>query len=161
MISIYCDGGVIGPNPSRYGGTWCWCQVENNQIIKHASGIVTPQLMGVEKITNNLTELYAAVAALSSAPKKWNGTLHTDSRVTMLRLLGSPRFSGIPDWLVEDTLSVRKDKMWSVHLVAGHPTRKEMQMGFREKNGFPASKWNIFCDKECSLLAKNYMETIK
>ena len=63
---IFCDGGVIGPNPSPIGGTWAWCWVHDDVMIKHEYGVVEPCDLGLTKITNNHTELLAAVRALES-----------------------------------------------------------------------------------------------
>ena len=97
--SIFTDGGVIGPNPTKLGGTWCWCWVTSGVILKHESGVVTPGDMGTEVVTNNVTELYAALRALESVPNNWHGTLISDSMVTLHRLRHSNRWKGVPDWM--------------------------------------------------------------
>src|SRR3990167_11188278 len=114
---IYCDGGVIGPNPSKLGGTWSWCWVDKGAIVKREFGIVTPEDIwspdGVDHkgsnpaVTNNQTELYAAMKALSSVPRSWDGILWTDSRITLLRVTTSNKFNGIPNWMRNQILSLR------------------------------------------------------
>lgn len=155
---IYCDGGVIGPNPSPVGGTWAWCWVnEDGEKIKSGSGVVVPQNVGLPRITNNLTELLAGYYALQSVGKDWGGTLHTDSRVTQLRLTVSHKFKGIPENFMNAVLSLRQTRNYKVRLVAGHPTRKELEQGFSNRNRLPVSIHNRWCDRECRGLADSVL----
>ena len=101
---IYCDGGVISKNPSPLGGTWCWVLVsyENDpegERVDFDCGLILPSDVGLEKITNNLTELYAAHQALVYMPKGFTGLFYTDSKVTWHRITSSYSFNGIPDRL--------------------------------------------------------------
>ena len=153
--SIFSDGGCSFSNPSKIGGTWCWALVENNQVKKSSSGIITPNDLDLPTITNNVSELYAAYQAISSLPPDWYGTLYTDSSVTLHRFTHGHSFNGIPDWLKEEVLKLRKDKNWNVTLVAGHPTKAELLQGFRSRNGLPVSVWNKWCDEECTRLGKS------
>ena len=43
---LYCDGGVIGKNPSLIGGTWAYLTLVNNQLIYKEKGSVTPKDAG-------------------------------------------------------------------------------------------------------------------
>lgn len=158
-MNIYTDGGCIKANPSKLGGTWAWCMVENNQIIKHSSGIMTPEDMEVETITNNQMELYAAVRAITSSPVDWNGTLYTDSEVSLMRLTISKSFKGIPNWLRLRTLELRRGRQWDVFLLGGHPTRKDLQRG-RNRKGRKVSGFNVICDKTCTALAKEFVRDL-
>lgn len=154
---IYADGGVIGRNPSARGGTWCYVWVTNGEVVKMGSGVITPDELGVEKITNNQTELYAVLRALQSAPQNWAGTICTDSQVTVFRFTTSLKFNGIPHALGLRVRELRKFRAWSIRLVAGHPTEKELTAGVRARNGLPTSIFNVMCDEECNRLAKVFL----
>lgn len=156
---LYCDGGIIGPNPSKIGGTWAWCLIETktNAMISKGKGLLRPEKLGLKIVSNNSSELWAAIQALSFVDKKWDGIIYTDSMVTLRRLTGSHRFEGVPEWLVHTTTELRKNRKWSVMLVAGHPTKAELGRGYRKnKDGSttPVSFWNKWCDKHCTAIAK-------
>lgn len=149
---ICCDGGIIGPrNPSVIGGTWAWAWVdENDCLMKHDYGAVTPGVMGAGKVvTNNQTELLAACTALASVPEGWDGTLCTDSLVTLYRVTDGEKFANIPGWLEARARGFREGRKYKVKLVAGHPTKAELLSGARKRNGLPTSHWNVFCDGLC------------
>jgi ribonuclease HI len=156
--SIYCDGGLIGNNPSSLGGTWTWLWVKSKQVVKMKSGVIEPGDLEQSHITNNDTELMAALRALESCPG-FTGTLYTDSLVTVRRLLSVPR-PHIPGWCRERVFELRtlKDRgvSWGIVLLGGHPTRKELQQGFKNKNKLPVSMYNVLCDKRCTELAREY-----
>ena len=154
--SLYVDGGVCGRNPSKIGGTWAWILVEDAILVKQASGIVTPEDIGVAAVTNNQTELLAAVRALDAAGKEWQGILWTDSQVTKYRLEDSKSFEGVPSWLRLWTLAIRRQpRRYRIKLLGGHPSLQELEQGCR-RDGTPVSKWNVFCDEECQRLAKSF-----
>lgn len=160
--AIYCDGGVCGKNPSKIGGTWAWCWVnEDDCLIGHDSGFVTPGMMKTKSVTNNQTELLAAVTALASVGlfKGWSGTLYTDSLVTLYRVTDGVSFNAVPGWLEERARLIREGRKYRVKLVAGHPTRKELLSGVRLRNGLPVSHWNAFCDKLCREAAEAYLKS--
>ncbi len=120
---LFCDGGCIGRNPSTIGGTWAWCLISpQDELLEQSSGIITPEKAKMPKITNNLTELLAAVEALSSVVSQWDGTIYTDSKVTYHRLHGSSAFTGIPLWLRQKTENLRRGRRWKVQLLGGHPS---------------------------------------
>jgi ribonuclease HI len=163
---VYCDGGVIAVNPSPHGGTWAWLALgEADGRWRQESGLVLPweppfgegKAVMAGPITNNQMELYAAVMALEAVPKGWAGILWTDSQVTLARLLGGCSFAGIHPSLKQRALDLRRGRKWTVKLVAGHPTRKELAAGTRERNGFPVSRWNVWCDEECQRLAREFL----
>lgn len=158
--ALYTDGGVIGPNPSSLGGTWCWCLVNReDEMMTSSMGIVEPADIGLPQVTNNLTELYAALRALKSVPKDWSGTVYTDSKITMHRLLNSISFNGIPEWLSEDVMEIRRFGKYRVVLLGGHPTKAELERG-RRKDGALVSIHNVFCDLACQRLAKQFKENL-
>jgi ribonuclease HI len=156
-IDMYTDGGTIGPNPSREGGAWCWCWVENNRMLSHGAGIVWPCDISLSTCSNNFMELFAVVRSLETAQrrKKIIRTIYTDSLVTLYRITDSDAFKGIPDWLEERTRQLRKNRSWNVVLLGGHPSKKELLAGYR-KDGKPVSRWNCYCDRECNRLAEEY-----
>lgn len=158
-LQLYTDAGVIGRNPSKHGGTWAWCLVANGERIDQNSGTITPTEAGMEVITNNFTELLAAVIGLENLPAgviccHW----FTDSNVTLLRLTTSDKFNGIPGWLANRARAVRR-RVLSAVLLGGHPNKKELVSGVR-KDGFPVSVHNVWCDKTCSLLAKGFKKAL-
>ena len=157
MIELYCDGGVCGPNPSSIGGTWAWVLVGEDQIIDEGSGFISPEDMEVDRVTNNLTELYAALRGVESLPEGFRGRVYTDSIITLYRFTDGNAFNGVPDWLRTRVLSARTSRKWHYDcvLVGGHPTRKELALGCR-KDGKLVSKWNVYCDKKCGELAKKW-----
>ena len=159
---LFCDGGVIGKNPSKIGGTWAWCLVEDGELARFESGIFparTGDPLAEEIVTNNFTELYAACKALRSVQAGWKGKLYTDSRVTQVRLMESVAFNGIPDWLVSEAKFLRWTRKPTVVLVSGHPSKAELIAGCK-KDGKPCSPWNVLCDKRCRKLAEKALRQI-
>jgi hypothetical protein len=160
-FDIYADGGVIGVNPSAEGGTWAYLHLnpEGTEPTLRMSGVCVPELEGMPTISNNYTELYAAVAALEAAPDGWEGRLHTDSHVTRCRLVNvRPGMAGIPDEL-RDRLFAQRARFKltpdRVVLLDGHPTRAQLESGVG-KRGNPVSRWNVACDEACNRAARDY-----
>ena len=147
---IYTDGGVISKNPSPIGGTWAWCWVRKGKCVYYKSGVILAH--EYRTISNNFTELVAAVKAIESVPRDWNGVLYTDSAVTKARMTTGTRFEGVPNELRLNVLKLRRGRKWTVQLVAGHPTKKHLREG--HKNGAPVSKHNVFCDYLCGSRAR-------
>jgi ribonuclease HI len=161
MSDLYCDGGVIQVNPSPYGGTFSWVLIEDNQIVKEGCGIVPPIEVGLLTVSNNLMELYAALAGLVQMGEDWRGTLWTDSQVTFFRLGSSLKLNGIPREIRTQCLQIRRARRWQVNLLKGHPTRPMLRKGYvRNCYGkrVPVSKWNVYCDQKCQQLAKEFFE---
>ncbi len=165
IASLYCDGGVIERNPSPFGGTWAWCMVgEDGSRIGHGSGICVRE-DNAPAITNNLTELIAAVVGMELLPEGWAGRIYTDSIVTLYRIErrepGRPKakMAGIPLWLV-DRLEVARAKLgaYEVHLLGGHPSRAELATGRKAKSGLPCSIHNVLCDKLCAEESARFMK---
>lgn len=155
---IFVDGGCIGRNPSKHGGTWCYCWVDEKgrAMDTHASGLILPSEHRMEAITNNYSELYAALMGLSSVPLNWNGTIYTDSKITMYRITSSNAFSGIPTHLKSKVLERRRGRRYKVAHVKGHPTKADLLKGANAK-GDKVSKFNVFCDLECGILSREFM----
>lgn len=154
---LFTDGGCAGQNPSAVGGSWAWCLVVNGELVQKNSGAVTPKDFDTPLITNNATELLATLHALEHIGKGWRGVLHTDSKITRQRITGSDSFAGIPQAIRDRVLDVRRGRKWTTVLVAGHPTRAELESGFAKRNGLPVSKWNCWCDLECQRLCKELL----
>lgn len=158
LTRLFTDGGVIKSNPSEYGGTWAWCLVQDDDIkVEVGSGIILPEEMGVRAVTNNMSELYAAIMGLEAMVEGWCGTLYTDSKVTMYRLMNSDSFKGIPTKLVGRCLKLRRNRKWKIAHIGGHPNRKALQEGV-DSRGLEVSPHNVWCDKECKRVAQKYME---
>ncbi len=152
VASIFCDGGVKGRNPSAIGGTWAYCLVDAaGHRLRWDSGGITPEVAGLPKVSNNLTELLAAVRGMEAVPLGWDGIIFTDSFVTLCRIRKTrkqAKLKGIPQWLVDElALSKKVLGAYRVELVKGHPTVKDLAAGHR--GGVPVSIHNAFCDRLC------------
>jgi ribonuclease HI len=159
---IFCDGGVVGPNPSVLGITWAWVMpCPNNTKLYEAGGVLEPCDLGMDELSNNHAELIAALRALSFVGKDWTGTLYTDSNVTRHRLEGRGTYEGLTPSLISSLESVRKRRRYKVVLLGGHPTLAELKQGFKNKNNLPVSSWNCYCDQLCTALAGNFKRTLQ
>lgn len=160
-VDAFSDGGVMGRNPSAEGGTWAWCHVLDGREVRHGKGAVTPAEIGLGRVTNNFTELLAAVLCLEALPDGWAGTLFTDSFVTLVRVhprTKKVRFNGIPEGLVERA-KLQKVRLgaYKVVLLGGHPSREELAAGCR-KDGKRVSRWNVLCDERCKSMAARFRQ---
>ena len=149
---LYCDGGVIGVNPSPYGGTAAFVVLcEDKHVTHEGVAIIRPAAIGLPAVSNNVSELVACLLGLRSLPDGWNGTIFTDSYVTRCRLVNEdPKFNGIPQELVREVW-MHRERMrgLSVTLLDGHPTKKQLAAGIG-KRGNPVSEWNVWCDRVCT-----------
>lgn len=157
-VALYSDGGTVGRNPSPIGGTWAWCLVVNDKLVDEYCGLVEPADMGMETISNNLMELYAALRGIEALPEGFNGRVYTDSLITLYRITYSESFNGVPEWLKERVKEARSCRKWFYDcvLLGGHPNKKELEEG-RRKDGKMVSKWNVRVDQACSALAKKWL----
>jgi len=155
ITDLYADGGVIQKNPSPHGGTWAWCGITNDTVLATGSGVITPHDAGLPTITNNLTELLAIVQGLEAMPGDWCGTVYSDSWVSLQRVFLHARLRNVPQWLVDRVTHLRRthqlDQIGYV-LLDGHPTKAALHSGVG-KRGHPVSRWNVWCDQECTRLA--------
>ncbi len=159
--SLFVDGGVIGANPSKLGGTWSWCLVQDGVIREQDSGLISCEDLEIKTISNNYTELFAALKGIASVTTwncRWDGTVYTDSLITLRRITNGLKFNGIPNSMRLEALHLRRFRRWKVVLIAGHPTKAELESGVARRNGNPVSKWNVFCDEECKRLAAEFMQ---
>ena len=162
QIELYTDGGVIGSNPSKAGGTWAFRVIQDGKVTNQYSGIVTPEQMGLPYITNNLTEMRAVVRGLltvSYIHPDFAGTVYSDSMVTLGRIFCGWKWSGIPPVLRNEFNEARAGlKQWEKIrwvLLDGHPTHAHLAAGIG-KHGHAVSLHNVWCDKECGRLAAQY-----
>lgn len=156
---LYCDGGVISKNPSTIGGTYA-CRIvdsDDETVLVEIKGIVIPSSFGVTAITNNHTEMMAIITGLSYLPLEFDGTVFSDSLVTLNRVFSGWAMKNVPPILVDalrqeqSRLKLSKSTKWS-HL-AGHPTREQLTRHFG-KNGSPISIHQVWCDMACGEMAK-------
>jgi len=159
--ALYTDGGVIGRNPSTIGGTWAYrILTADGQVIEQASGAIIPAEADVDVITNNLTELYAALHGLEKLPANFTGAIYSDSQITLGRLFWSWRWTNIPPWMHNKYRALRKrittwEQITPV-LLAGHPTRAELAAGIGHSN-LPVSMHNLWCDQACQQAGRAYL----
>lgn len=149
-LQLFSDGGCVGKNPSPVAGTWAWCLIEDDGLIACDWGLIYPDDLGTPAVSNNQTELLAAVRGLEANPAvdEWL----TDSLMTLRRLTKGGKFSGVPRWLIDRSAKVRErgvENKRKVTLLAGHPTRDELRKGFAGRNDHPVSRWNVLCDRLC------------
>ena len=157
---LYCDGGVIGHNPSDEGGTYAWVLVRDGKIVRQASGIILPSDGYNGVISNNVSELVAAVVAIEAMPIGWTGTLYSDSQVTLGRLFLAWPLRNVPRYLVTRLWAIqRTERLAGVQhvLLQGHPTKADLAAGIGKKRNLPVSKWNAWADRECAHQASEYM----
>lgn len=116
ITALYADGGVVGQNPSKIGGTWAWCHVnEAGERLLTGSGLITPAEAHVPAVTNNLTELLALVAGIESLPWRWAGTIYSDSWVSLQRVFCEAPLRNVPDWLVKRLSAIQSSgRLWSM-----------------------------------------------
>lgn len=156
IIALYADGGVIGPNPSAIGGTWAYCLVDaNGQRIVERSGILLVDPT-VPLVTNNVTELLALVEGFEALPDNWQGTVYSDSWVSLQRCFLAAKLNNVPRWLIERLHNVQRSGKLSKAeycLLDGHPTKAQLAAGVG-KRGQPVSEHNVWCDLACGQQAR-------
>lgn len=160
VVSVYADGGVVGRNPSPKGGTWAYLHLDaGGNMVANRCGVVTPERdgAGLATISNNFTELWAALLGLEALPDGWAGTLYTDSEVTRGRLVNArPSFTNIPECVQERVVRVKaRLGPFTAVLLSGHPTQEQLARG-TGKGGRPVSRWNVLCDQICTRLAAKF-----
>jgi ribonuclease HI len=155
--SAGCDGGTVGRNPSKLGATFAWYWLDcKGERIKEDWGLVEPVDLGTQIASNNVAELMAALRLIESLPRGWEGTIYTDSLITLRRITTSHKFNGVPAWMVAWCKDLRRDHRYKVTLLAGHPTRADLKRGFKAKSGYPVSIHNQWADKKCTELSKEF-----
>jgi ribonuclease HI len=152
VAALYADGGCLGANPSPHGGSWAWVHVSAaGEVVAKWSGFVTPADVGLDRVSNNVTELIGLLHGLEALPEGWAGKAYTDSNVTRLRFdrPWQAKFKGVPQDLIDRVRdAVERVADCEIVLLGGHPTKAELAAGVRA-DGMPVSKWNVVCDAEC------------
>jgi hypothetical protein len=159
--AVYADGGLCGRNPSPHGGSWAFVYVDAlENVLREASGFVTPAEAGLPYVTNNYTELLAVTMALEGLPAGWAGKVFTDSFVTYNRLLGSKSFKGIPpEFVARFRAAVDKLGPFIVGLLSGHPRPEDLEAG--HNGGVAVSEFNVRCDELCCLEVERFKKRVK
>jgi ribonuclease HI len=159
IAAVYADGGVIRQNPSPYGGTWAFCFTNSfGYRLKTGSGLLRPEKLGQEEVSNNTSEFAAVTYALRALPDGWSGLIHTDSKVTINRFWGDGTEAGLPrGWFKAARKSLTRLGELTPVLLGGHPNRAELAAGVR-KDGLPVSEHNVWCDEECGRLGREHWE---
>ena len=156
-LDLFTDGGVIGMNPSPIGGTWAFCLVDSaGERVTCDSGVITPVEAGLPAITNNLTELLAIVNGRKALPYAWSGTIYSDSWVSLQRVFHAAKLANVPPWLVARLQTLQRDGWFGGcgwQLLDGHPTKAQLAAGVGKRGGM-VSIHNVFCDAECTRLAR-------
>lgn len=166
IVSIYCDGGVIAKNPSKIGGTWAFCHVDDKgERVFGNGGVIAWRECSwwPDGVSNNVSEMFAMVMALKSLPDGWTGDVYTDSLITMGRtqtvLHEKPwAMKGLSPKLIE-RLAAQRERLGelSFTLLQGHPTKADLTCGTGKKRGFPVSEHNVWCDHECGRQAAGFI----
>lgn len=154
---IYCDGGVVGKNPSDFGGTWAFVCVRDDEVVAEQSGFV-PTVSG-RKFTNNWSEQIAMIRALEYMPEQWSGIICSDSKVALGRMFQGWKCNNLPSNIGKRMRSCLKKlgKVYPQH-IGGHPTKDELILGINS-SGDIVSKWNVRADELCNLEVKKYFES--
>jgi ribonuclease HI len=162
-VAVYADGGCVSCNPSPYGGSWAWRQVDARGLVPQAmsglfiacgeSSCQQSDHWPMPVVTNNAMEFVAVVLALEYLPPGWHGQVCSDSRITLERFFNGARMAGIPDiWRLRGAEAMRPLD-WA-HctpvLVKGHPTRADLATGVHAISGRPVSEHNVRCDAACT-----------
>lgn len=178
---VYADGGVLFHSRSPFGGTWAWRHVNRaGDVVCQEAGVAVPRryarqqidrlldvpthVAPLETVTNNYTELLAALHGLEALPDRWSGTVCSDSQITLGRISGQYRkMNGIPE-AIQERLRVQRRRLGEirVRLLAGHPSKDDLTAGTKAKNGvlYPVSLHNVWCDARCTDLGRRLANAI-
>jgi ribonuclease HI len=168
--NLYADGGVCLKNPSEYGVSWAFVATdENDTEIFQASGNVTKEACRKFKASNNLAEMMAAVRAMEYAAQNWDQVsqplvLKSDSELTLNTIFKNYSTKRLPRNVAERCVTAM-ERLALHHipveyvLLAGHPTKKNLADGYKEKLGsdgmtkrkYPVSIHNVTCDTLCGI----------
>lgn len=164
IIEAYCDGGVIASNPSSIGGTYAYRLIYDDGHIEEYHTATTPAQMGVDVITNNQTEMIAALMMITQLPHDFEGTVYSDSAVTLGRIFKGWKWKNIPQRFHEMYKRQRIrftnwDKIKYVQL-DGHPTKAQLASGIG-KRGNPVSEHNVWCDEACQKAGEGLMAELR
>lgn len=158
IVALYADGGCIKRNPSKIGGTWSWCGVDEagNHVIE-GSGVVPAN---GREITNNQMEQIAITLALEAMSNGWSGVVYSDSMIALGRIFSGWRTKNLPGNIIERSeAAVKRLGPIKTVLLQGHPTKADLKSGIGAKRNLPVSEHNVWCDRKCQKEAKQYLET--
>jgi len=162
IISLYADGGVIGSNPSAIGGTYAYRLVLANGQAMGSSGVVAVAQIG-GPVTNNQTEMLALLEGLKRLPDYFDGTVYSDSQITLGRIFLGWKWKNIPSWMHKTYQEQRRRlSYWNEiqHvLLAGHPTKAHLAAGIG-RHGYSVSEHNVWCDHECTKAGETFMTNV-
>jgi len=161
ITAVYADGGLIGPNPSAKGGTWAWCHVNSSgERVKERAGVVLPDELGLEKVTNNISEMVALLRCIRNLPEGWSGTVYSDSQITLGRVFKGWDMEKCPSSIIVRALEYRRrlGRIIPV-LLDGHPTKAQVTAGIG-KRGNMCSEHNVWCDDACNRARKEWEENV-
>ena len=156
---LWTDGGLLTPNPSPVGGTWAFLRVRDGFHVPGgcARGILLAELDA--PVSGNTMEMLAVVEGLESLPDGWEGTVASDSMVTLRRMLAplSP-WSGCPE-ILRERYHAQRRRLGALRgvLVAGHPSRAALEAGVG-KDGVAVSRFNVWCDAACNRSKAEFFE---
>ena len=165
ILAVYADGGVVGKNPSALGGTWAWCHVNDTRlvvpvvstcIVAKGHDYILPHHLGVETITNNVSEYVALLRCLQALPEGWSGPVYSDSMITLGRFGMGWRHENVPG-ILEVEMHEARQRLGKLtwNLLDGHPTRAQLEAGVGKRGG-KVSVFNWLVDKWCQELGKAY-----
>lgn len=161
IISIFADGGLMSPNPSKVGGTWAFCCINSNntRIVEHGGYIASPE---GRIITSPTMEHIALVMALESLPDGWSGLVQSDCQVALYRIFRGWRTRYLP-MNVKERAEAAVKRLGVLHhkLYAGHPTKADLERGYSIKKGLPVSEHQHWCDQECNRQKQLYFQKLK
>lgn len=164
MNELFCDGGVVGANPSPFGGTYAWRRVEDGVVIAEGARFISTADARVPAVTNNLTEMLALIKGLECLPADWQGTVLSDSQITLGRAFMGWKWNNIPAW-VHHRFQTGRARL--VHydafehvLLAGHPTRAQLAAGVG-RHGYRVSEHNVWCDKACGVAGQEALDQMQ
>lgn len=158
IIALYADGGVIGRNPSTIGGTYAYRILDDKGcVVEQGCRSISPSSMNMgASVTNNQTEMLAILEGIKHLPDDFDGTIYSDSNVTLGRLFRKWKWTNIPEWMKDifkqETRRLINWKKVQGTLVQGHPTKDELEIGMGHK-GYPVSEHNVWCDSACQSIA--------
>jgi ribonuclease HI len=172
ISAIFSDGGLVGRNPSREGGSWAWCGVsKDGEHIREQSGYLLTKnatcpgytRVGSDVVTNNDVEFWAALRALENMPDGWSGVLASDSQITIQRLKdcrdGVVITAFRNEWYKRASDAFKRLGTIKFVHVGGHPTQAQMADGQRENSDGTVTRVNRhqqWADDRCTELRKSY-----
>jgi ribonuclease HI len=188
---LYADGGVVGKNPSSYGGVFAWRLVADHRVLDEGRGVLVPvadrllvraarqleasldilkidvvEFVGPDDgvlVSNNHAELMAVTCGLEHRPPGWSGQVVTDSSVTIARLSGRVLLDPktIPLWMVGRVV----EALHGVgRLEYSHVKGHPTRADLRRgqrPDGQPVSAHQHWCDRECVRMVEWYIARIR